>query len=495
VFPDADYGDFANRGVTLGKERLYLGTVDGRLVCLLRVDGRRCPGFGIDGAVDLTAGLRRPPQYRGEYGVTSPPALWRNLVIVGSSIADNSRAQMASGEVRAFDAISGALRWTFHPLPADAPAGGANAWTRIVVDDRTDTAYVSTGSPSPDYAGGTRPGDAGDANSLVALDARTGNVRWRFKTVHHDLWDYDVATPALLYADARGPAVAVGSKNGNLFLLDRRSGRPRFDIDERPVPASDVEGEAAWATQPFPKRPAPLVPQSVTEADLWGATPADLEACRTMFRGLRNDGVFTPPSLRGSLTIPGPLGGMNWSGLAFDPASRLLIAPVNHMPWVVRLLPADGREPDVNLPSLRLTETEQRGARYRLARDMFLAPSGAPCVRPPWGELVAVHADTGEPAWRVPLGTMLGQPGSLNLGGIASSGEGVLFIGGALDARLRAIEAATGKELWSAELPTSARATPLVYATREASYVAIAAGGHEGRTALGTTVQVFRLAP
>ena len=214
-----------------------MGTIDARLVCRQRRDGSRCPRFGVNGQVDLTQGLRHPPQWPGEYGTTSRPALWRNLVIVGSNIADNSRARMASGEVRAFDATTGALKWTFHPLPADSPAGGANAWSRIEVDEPAGIVYVPTGSPSPDYYGGLRPGNNGYANSIVALKAETGEVIWSFQTVHHDLWDYDVASPPLLWPSLHGPAVAVGSKTGQMFLFNRLTGAPLFPIEERAVPA------------------------------------------------------------------------------------------------------------------------------------------------------------------------------------------------------------------------------------------------------------------
>ena len=218
---DANYSDFANRGVTVAGDRIYSATVDARLVCLDRRDGSFCKGFGAQGQVDLVAGLRRKPEWPGEYGVTSPPAVYRDLVIVGSSVADNSRVRMSSGEVRAFDAGSGALRWTFHPLPEGAEAGGANTWSRIVVDEGSGLVFLPTGSASPDYFGGLRQGDNRHANAIVALHAATGVVAWSFQTVHHDLWDYDVASPPLLFPAAAGPAVAVGSKSGHLFLFER----------------------------------------------------------------------------------------------------------------------------------------------------------------------------------------------------------------------------------------------------------------------------------
>jgi quinoprotein glucose dehydrogenase len=503
VRPDANYSDFANRGVSVAGERIYAATVDARLVCLNRRDGSFCKGFGARGQVDLVAGLRRKPEWPGEYGVTSPPAVYRNLVIVGSSVADNSRVRMSSGEVRAFDAASGALRWTFHPLPEKSEAGGANTWSRIVADEANGLVFLPTGSASPDYFGGLRQGDNNFANAVVALHAATGAVAWSFQTVHHDLWDYDVASPPLLYPGKGGPAVAVGSKTGHVFFFDRLTGRPIFRINERPVPASDVPGETAAATQPFPERPPSLVPQRISEQDIWGATPADRDACLATFRGLRNEGVFTPPSLRGSLHVPGNIGGLHWGGMAWDGANRLIIAPVNRLPAIIRLLPradysrARKANPDVEI-------TEQDGAPFSMSRQFLLSPSGMPCVAPPWGELVAVGADTGDIAWRTTLGDLRGVPGlagmaltgSPNLGGPAITTSGVLFIGATMDSRLRAFDAKSGRPLWEGELPTGARATPLVFTTASGrEMVAIAAGGHDTPFSRpGTTLVVFSLA-
>ena len=488
VATDHSYDDPANRGPTVHGEQVYVGTIDARLVCLQRRDGQRCPRFGTHGEVDLTKGLRHPPQRSGEYAVTSPPAAWRSLVIVGSSIGDNGRVQMSSGEVRAFDATTGTLKWTFHPLPADSPAGAANTWSRIVVDAGSGIVYLPTGSPSPDYYGGLRPGNNDYANSIVALKAATGEVLWHFQTVHHDLWDYDVASPPLLWPARSGPAVAVGSKTGHVFLFNRLNGKPLFPIVERAVPASDVPGEHASATQPFPIKPASLVPQQMRESDVWGATPQDLEACRTLFRSLRNDGIFTPPSIGGSLHVPGNVGGLHWGGMAWDARHRLLIAPVNNLPAIIRLIPGDQFQAARREFPSRET-TEQRGAPYSMSREFFQAPSGAFCTAPPWGELVAIHADSGELAWRVPLGdlrekfnaaAMPTQLASPNLGGPATTDTGLVFIGASLDDYLRAFDTSSGKELWKARLPTSARATPLVYVTKSGrQMVAIMAGGHD----------------
>jgi quinoprotein glucose dehydrogenase len=498
----ANYSDFANRGVTVAGDRIYSATVDARLVCLNRRDGSFCADFGVQGQVDLTVGLRRTPEWPGEYGVTSPPAIYRDLVVVGSSIADNSRARMSSGEVRAFDRGSGKLRWTFHPLPENTAAGGANTWSRMVVDDAGGLVFLPTGSASPDYFGGLREGHNGYANSVVALRAATGEVAWSFQTVHHDLWDYDVASPPLLFPAKAAPAVAVGSKTGHLFLFERATGRPIFPIRERPVPSSDVPGEAAATTQPFPERPSALVPQQISEKDVWGATPQDRDACLATFRALRNEGVFTPPSLRGSLIVPGNIGGLHWGGMAWDPATRLIIAPVNRLPAIIRLMPrADYDRAKKENPKIEITE--QDGTPFSLARQFFLAPSGFPCVAPPWGELVAINADTGDVAWRSTLGDLrdtlklasMPLTGSPNLGGGAVTTTGLIFIGATMDSRLRAFETKTGRQVWEGELPTSARATPLVFTTASGrDMVAVAAGGHDAPfTKPGTTLVVFGL--
>jgi quinoprotein glucose dehydrogenase len=501
---DANYSEFTSRGLSLRGDRLYIGTVDARLVCLERQTGQRCNGFGGSGEVDLTAGLRRPPQYVGEYGVSSPPAIYRDVVIVGSYVADNSRVRMSSGEVRAFDAHTGALRWTFHPLGADAAAGGANTWSQIVVDEPNGLVFLPTGSASPDYFGGLRTGSDGHANSIVALRATTGEVVWSFQTVHHDLWDYDVASPPLLYPAKAGPAVAVGSKTGHLFLFDRLSGKPFFKIIERQVPASDVRGEQAAATQPFPESPPSLVPQQAREEDLWAATPEDLDACRTTYKTLRNEGVFTPPSVRGTLVVPGNVGGLHWGGVAWDPVHRLLIAPTNRLPAIVRLIPSEQFNEQRKAHPDRET-TEQAGAPFAMSRQFFRAPSGRPCVPPPWGELVAVDADTGAIAWRTPLGdlrdamklTMPTPVGSINLGGPLATDTGLVFIGATLDPFIRAFTTKDGKEVWKAPLPTSARATPMIFRNAKGEEtIVIAAGGHDTPLSkLDTKIVAFRLSP
>jgi len=509
----ASFGDFANRGVSVWtdakkdagpcRERVFFASIDARLVALDARTGAACADFGKQGEIDLKTGLRRGPEYLGEYEQTSPPAVIDDLVVVGSAIADNHRAASVTGEVRAFDARTGALRWTFDPLPDNPEAGGANAWSRIVTDPDRHLVFVPTGSPSPDYYGGLRRGDNRFANSVVALRAATGAVAWHFQTVHHDLWDYDVATPPSLFATERGgrtvAGVAVGSKTGHLFLLDRETGAPLFPVEERPVPASDVPGEAASRTQPFPTLPPALVPQRLGADEAWGASEADRSWCREQMQALRSEGIFTPPSLRGTLVIPGNVGGLHWGGVAFAREQGLLIAPTNRLVALARLVPQAEvggyrkEHPD------RET-TGQRGAPYAMSRIFLRAPSGLPCNPPPFGTLSAVEVATGKIRWEVPLGQLPfpgARPewGSVNLGGPLATGGGLVFIGASVDPAIRAFDAATGAVLWKGALPASARSVPMSFQGPSGKqYVVIAAGGHDPAFGpLDNAIVAFRL--
>ncbi len=507
------------------RRRIFEAINDGRLIALDGATGTLCTDFGTGGVVDLTRGIRN--FLPGRYHMTSPPAVIGNLLVVGSAIGDNNRVEEASGVVRAFDARTGQLRWSWDAIPRnqDDPArktwagdsasrtGAANVWSIISADPQRDLVFLPTSSASPDYYGGERKGNNLYANSLVALRASTGKLVWHFQVVHHDLWDYDIpAEPALITVHKRGreiPAVAVATKMGNLFILERETGKPLFPVEERPVPQSAVAGEELSATQPFPVAPRPLVPQQkITQQDAWGITPAEREQCRERIKALRSDGIFTPPGLQGSLTYPGTIGGMHWGGTSFDPKRGLLITNTNRLAVVITLIPREGfnSEEQAEWKSLNPTATlsSQKGTPYILSRDYLLNERLIPCTPPPWGTLVAVDVATGAVRWEVPLGTMpeLGSVpessrwGSLNLGGSIVTAGGLVFIAAARDNYLRAFDVETGAELWKGELPASAQATPMTYVAKKGGkqYVLIAAGGHSGlHTKLGDYVVAFAL--
>jgi quinoprotein glucose dehydrogenase len=524
-----DYGDgLINRGVATwldGKRpsgqpcrrRIYEATQDARLIALDAATGKPCVDFGQNGQVDL----RNVPGYRaGWYHMTSPPTVIDELVVVGSAIDDNQRAAMPAGVVRAFDARTGSLRWSWDPIaaPSASPAdtgkaaeqqvGAANAWSIMAVDLERDLIFIPTGSASPDYYGGLRPGDNKWANSVVALHARTGEIAWGFQLVHHDLWDYDSASPPLLATLRRQgentPVVIQGNKTGFLYVLHRDTGTPVFPVEERRVPSSDVAGEAASPTQPFPVAPPPLAPQHISEEDAWGPTPTDREICRKWIHELRNEGIFTPPSLQGTLAIPGNLGGMTWSGYAFDPTRGLLLVNTNNFIAKIKLIPrADFWRPDVRTEDGDYAP--QSGTPYGLFRRFLQSPSDMPCTAPPWGSLIAVDMTEGTIRWKVPLGSMQDfggkqppvPPGSLSLGGPITTAGGLVFIAGTFDPFIRAFDVENGRELWKAQLPWSGHATPMTYrlGRNGKQYVVIAAGGHSKITeeSLGDALVAFTL--
>ena len=515
-----DWGDFANRGVStwldpraatnaLCRRRIFLGTIDARIIALDAKSGVVCKGFGDAGTVHLRKGLRNGPYYAEEYELTSPPAVVNGVVISGSAVADNGRTNAASGEVRAFDARTGALRWSWDPVPRDSSdaawgswrgamahsTGAANAWSVLAADSARDLVFVPTGSASPDYYGGERIGDNRYANSIVAIRVSTGKVVWHFQAVHHDLWDYDVASPPALVDVPHGgrmvAAVLQATKSGQLFVLDRSTGVPLFPVEERPVPASTIYGERASPTQPFNTIIPALSPQRLSLDDVWGATPADRDACLAQIRPLRNDGIYTPPSLEGTLAVPSNVGGAHWGGLTYDPVRHIAVIPVNRvaaMIQLIRLDQADTAEMRRNESRLKDQYTRMHGTPYIMRRRILVGPSGLPCSPPPFGALVAIDLNTGKRAWDVPLGdpstlkpelaavstTPLGTP---NLGGPILTAGGVVFIGAAMDHALRAFDIETGRELWKGPLPGGARATPMTYQSGGRQFVVIAVGG------------------
>jgi quinoprotein glucose dehydrogenase len=491
----AGFGDFANRGAATWLDsrtrhrRLFVATIDARLFAVDAATGKACDNFGVGGLVDLRRGLRNPPHYKSEYEETSPPAVIGDLVVVGSGIADNSYTDAASGEVRAFDARTGKLVWTWDPMPGQR-TGAANTWSIISADPERKLIFLPTTSASPDYFGGERPGNDLYADCLVALHADTGKMAWYFQTVHHDLWDYDIASQPTLFTTRRKgrliPGIAVGSKTGNLFLLNRETGKPIFGVEERPVPASDVPGEKASPTQPFPILPKPLVPQTLTAEAAWGATEEDRKWCQELIGSKRSEGIFTPPSINGSIIFPGNIGGMAWGGAALDAERGLLVIPTNRLAAYIRLIPREkfdaeeGKEPGVEY-------ARQRGTPYGLARVFLFNKKGIPCNPPPFGTLAAIDVTTGEKKWETPVGAlpwmrkdMAEKLASFSLGGPIVTGGGLVFLGATFDPYLKAFDVETGALLWKGKLPNSARATPMTYRTSKGKqYVVIAAGGHD----------------
>lgn len=508
-----DYSEVTSRGVSAWTDsaanasapcrlRIFEGTIDARLIALDGKTGKPCADFGSNGQLDLTRGVGYGPEFRGDYEVTSAPAVVGNLVITGSAIADNMAVDMPRGVVRAFDARTGALRWTWDPIPwAEKQlvrTGAANAWSTFAADPGRDLVFIPTGSASPDYYGGARPGDDKWANSVVALKASTGAFVWGFQVAHHDLWDYDVPSQPTLIEFHGKPAVAVTTKIGNVFVLDRLTGKPLMTVEERAVPKSDIPGEAASPSQPIPAW-SPMVPQRLTAADAWGPTPEMRQWCAQKIESLRNDGLFTPPSFRGSISFPGNIGGVNWGGAAWDPVRNLLISNTNRIAAVVQLIPREDLQAAFDHPNEMALGGEfgrQRGAPYALHRDWLASPSGLPCNAPPWGALVAFDVNTGKLRWESAVGAIAeGAPaGSPSLGGAMATAGGLIFTAAARDPHLRAFDTDTGKELWSVELPASAQSTPMTFELAGKQYVVICAGGHgKLKTKMGDAVVAFAL--
>ncbi|WP_339031970.1 pyrroloquinoline quinone-dependent dehydrogenase [Bradyrhizobium symbiodeficiens] len=486
------------------RSRIFMGTNDVRLIALDAKTGLPCAGFGNGGEVKLDIGIAL--EWPGEFQITSPPAVGRGVVVVGSAISDNRRVDAPSGVVRAFDARTGRARWSFEPLKRDGiEAGHANVWAPMSVDAARGLVFLPTSSPSPDFWGGKRPGNNAHANSVVALRIETGELAWAFQTVHHDVWDYDLAAqPTLARLDAgdgQRDVVIQPTKQGFVFVLDRETGKPVWPVEERAVPQGGAEGEALSPTQPFPTHVPALISQTISTDDALSLLPAlRRSSCERQFADARNDGLFTPPSVQGTLEFPFTGGGVNWGSAAFDPVRQILYANTGRAVHLIRLIPraeAAGFSPPPGHDF-----GQQRGAPFAMSRAVMMSPLGLLCNKPPWGEMVAVDLKAGKILWRSTVGTTedlapLGAPlpwGAPLVNGLAVTAGGLVFTG-AMDAYLRAFDARSGKELWQGRLPVPGVANPMTYLWKGEQYVAIGAGGHsEAGTSIGDSVVAFRLA-
>jgi quinoprotein glucose dehydrogenase len=508
-----NYSEVTSRGVSAWRDakakpgtpcalRIFLGTLDARLIALDAETGKPCTDFAAAGTFDLSADASTTPEWRGGYQVTSAPAIANDLVITGSSIADNWKVDVGRGIVRAFDARTGKLRWTWDPIPwatkSNPHAGAGNAWSTLSVDSEHDLVFIPTGSASPDYFGGLRLGDNKWANSVVALRTSSGEVVWGFQVVHHDLWDYDVASQPTLFTWKDGtPAIVINTKMGHVFVLNRLTGTALLPIEERPVPQTDIPGEKTSPTQPFST--ISLVPEKIALEDLWGKSPEDVKWCQEKLKASRSDGIFTPPSLKGSVVYPGNVGGVNWGSAAYDPQNHLMFANTNRLIAWNKLIPrADYDAQTKTDQDNRIYGEfgEQKGAPFGLYRTFLFSPGETPCNAPPWGTTAAVDLFTGKIIWNVPLGSFVPgqQTGTINLGGPMVTAGGLVFTSAAMDNSLRAFDSQTGRQLWQFALPAGGQATPMTYTFKDKQYVVIAAGGH-GKlgTKQGDSVLAFAL--
>jgi quinoprotein glucose dehydrogenase len=527
------HAETANRGVTSWldpeansdspcRHRIFVGTLDARLIALDGATGDRCKGFGENGEIWLNKDVRVQESEWVNYTVTSPPVIVEDVVVIGSAIGDNQAVESELGIVRGIDARSGEERWRWDPIPRNAtdPAyatwqseeaasnGSANAWAPLAADPALGLVYVPTGSASPDFYGGEREGDNLYANSIVALKAASGEIAWHQQLVHHDVWDYDLASqPTLVDLEHDGeiiPAVLQGTKTGLIFSFNRETGQPIFEIEERKVPQGGVAGEHLSPTQPFPVAPPPVARHSpVTEDDAWGMMFFDTRSCREKIAGLRSEGIFTPPSLEGTLQMPGFAGGINWGGLAFEPDEQIVVVFSMDLPTEVALIPRDDLGSAYESGDYENYDfSRQLGTPYGMRRAILRSPLDVPCTTPPWGVLTAIDMRKGTISWQRSVGSIQDvapaivpnlELGMAGLGGPIVTAGGVIFMAAVMDDYLRAFDLKDGNTLWEGRLPAGGQATPMTYFLEETGkqYVVIAAGGH---ARIGTTAGDYVIA-
>ena len=478
--------------------RLFSGAGD-RLLAVDAERGKPAAGFGDGdtGSVDLKASVRGDVD--GGFSLTSPPAIYKNIIITGGNNGEQSPSSGLYGDIRGWDARTGTLLWSFHTVPRAGEPGvetwegnswknrsGTNVWSFFTIDVERGIVYAPIGAPTSDYYGADRKGANLYGNSVVALDAATGTLKWHQQLVHHDIWDYDVpAAPTLIDVKRNGkttPAVAVMTKMALVFIFDRVTGEPIFGVEERPVPQSSVPGEKTWPTQPFPLKPAPLARNTFDPAkDFYSLTPEHAAYCKELWdkNAMYTKGPYTPPDVDGTmLTFPSTLGGGNWSGFSYDPTLGLVFTSVMNIGQVAKMVQGTARGGGET--------TWVRRSPWGGAVGRFWNPdTKIPCSSGPFGELVAVDVNRGEVAWKVPLGFFeslkakgFDKTGTLNIGGSIATAGGVIFIGATIDCRFRAFESKTGKQLWETALPACAHTTPMTFLGKDGrQYVVVAAGG------------------
>jgi quinoprotein glucose dehydrogenase len=476
------------------EHRIFVGTLDARLIAVDAQTGEPCTDFGVNGAVDVSHGLSA--HNPSEYSITSPPAILGDRIITGAMVLDNQRTDIPSGVVRAYDVRSGDFLWAWNPVkPGDTEtnadgtyrSGTTNVWSIIAADPERDMVFVPTGNTAPDFYGGHRDELDYYSSSVVALRGETGEVAWHYQMVHHDVWDYDTpAQPTLVDVRVDGdviPAVVQVTKMGMTFVLNRDTGAPLWPVEERPVPQNGVPGEALSATQPFPTHVPHMIEEPLTADDAWGLTFWDEGRCRKTMAALTNEGFYTPPSVQGAVNYPSNGGGNNWGSPAIHPDSRIMVVYTGRAAASTRLIPraqCDDRDRPVGQP--------QTGTPYCVETGFVSSPLGVPCTEPPWGTLDAVDIEAGRKLWSVPMGTtrnmapfpfwwIEGLPG---FAAPMMTDTGLIFAGISNDHAIRAFDVRDGSELWRAELPTAANALPMTYQIRPdgRQFVVVAAGGH-----------------